>query len=227
MKKLILFLLILILISSYTLFAADPVLGSWTWSSDAVSGSAYVPVSVNSKDTKKCVVGFTTTIPEDFGVATTVTPIASSSGVSLTISDADGTASNSSDPLYLYYQIVSGENINIAIYGEKELSSTSENSTNQDKVKWAVKNGNTTYVDFGIEETKGNSDEEKVDIYQHRPQATTPTSESGVVIGNTFGKAGSIQLSINTESLWEKKADIYSANLIVVISTESSTPGGN
>ena len=113
------------------------------------------------------------------------------------------------------------------IYGEKELSSTSENSTNQDKVKWAVKNGNTTYVDFGIEETKGNSEEEKVDIYQHRPQATTPTSESGVVIGNTFGKAGSIQLSINTESLWEKKADIYSANLIVVISTESSTPGGN
>ena len=66
-----------------------------------------------------------------------------------------------------------------------------------------------------------------MDIYQHRPQATTPTSESGVVIGNTFGKAGSIQLSINTESLWEKKADIYSANLIVVISTESSTPGGN
>ena len=136
MKKLILFLLILILIliSSYTLFAADPDLGSWTWSSGAVSGSAYVPVSVNSKDTKKCVVGFTTTIPGDLGVATTVTPIASSSGVSLTISDADGTASNST-PLYLYYQIVSGENIDIAIYGEKELSSTSENSTNQDKVK--------------------------------------------------------------------------------------------
>ena len=225
MKKLILFLLILILISSYTLFAADPVLGSWTWSSGAVSGSAYVPVSVNSKDTKKCVVGFTTSIPENFDVATSVTSM--TEGVSLAISDVDGTASNSSASLYLYYQIVSGENITIAIYGEKELSSTSENSTNQDKIKWAVKNGNTTYVDFGIEETKGNSEEEKVDIYQHRPQATTPTSESGVVIGNTFGKAGSIKLSINTESLWEKKADIYSANLIVVISTESSTPGGN
>lgn len=224
MKKLILFLLILILISSYTLFAADPVLGSWTWSSDAVSGSAYVPVSVNSKDTKKCVVGFTTSIPENFDVATSVTSM--TEGVSLAISDVDGTASNSSASLFLYYQIASGENISIAIYGEKALSPAAD-SENKDTVKWTVKNGNITYVDFGIDEEKGNSEGNKVAVYEHRPQKTTTTSESGVVIGNTFGKAGSIQLSINTESLWEKKADVYSANLIVVVSTDSSTSGGN
>ena len=226
MRKITLFLLILI--SSYTLFAADPALGIWTWNSGGVSGSAYVPVSVSSKVTKKCVVGFATSIPVDFGVATsTVTPM--TGNVSLSISDADGTASNSSAPLYLYYQIASGENINIAIYGEKELSSTSENSANQDTVKWAVKNTNTntTYVDFGIEETKGNSENGKVTVYQHRPQETTTTSESGVETGNKFGNAGSIKLTINTESLWAKKADGYSANLIVVVSTDSSASGGN
>ena len=219
MKRL--FSFIAIMVFSYCIFAAD--LGSWEYGdSNSFPGEAYVPVSVDSTDTLKCVIGFTKTDPRSsgsVGINQEITP--STDDVNLSISLSDGKASSSDNSLYLYYQIASGESLNISLYGEKELSST-ETSNNTDTVKWAVKNAedNTVYVDFGVDsgEEKGNGSGSAVILYKHRPKETS-TAESGVTIGNTFGNAGAVELSINTESLWLKKSDVYKANLVLAVAS--------
>lgn len=205
MKKTVFILTILLLVLP-ALFAADlgPV---YTWQSDTVSGDADVLVSVDtSRKTQKCIVGFTNVNPETtdspIGVATTVENPADN--VVLTISATDGKARNSTgEELYLYYQIASNENIIIKLYKEKEL--TGALTPDADTVKWQV----MTEGDIDDLSENETGDLNAAHIYEHEP--TT----------KTWGAADSIELDIGTtESLWDKKADNYTANLIVAISVD-------
>ena len=204
MKKTVFILTILLLIVP-ALFAAgpDPV---YTWQSDtAVAGAADVLVSVDtSNKTQKCIVGFTNENPEttvsSIGVASSVGNPADD--VVLTISETDGKARNGTgEELYLYYQIASYEMIVIKLYEEKALTGALASG---DTVKWKVTTEGKVIPDL-LEDATG--EENAVTIYTHEP--TT----------KTWGAADSIKLDIETtESLWGKKADTYTANLIVDIS---------
>lgn len=204
MKKTVFILTILLLVLP-ALFAANlgPV---YTWQSDTVSGDADVLVSVDtSEETQKCIVGFTNVNPETtdspIGVATTVENPAGN--VVLTIRETDGKAYNdTNEELYLYYQIASYENIVIKLYEEKAL--TGALTSGADTVEWKVITAGD--IDDLSGETTGKDN--AVNIYEHKP--TTDTF---------WGAADSIKLDIETtESLWDKKADTYTANLIVDIS---------
>ena len=206
MKKTVSILTILLLVVP-AVFAADhdPV---YIWQNGDVSGAADVLVSVDTSDeTQKCIVGFTSVNPETtdspIGVATTVENPADN--VVLTISATDGKARNSTgEELYLYYQIASNENIIIKLYKEKEL--TGALTLDADTVKWQV------ITEGDIDDLSENETGvlNAAHIYEHKP--TTETF---------WGAADSIKLDIGTtESLWDKKADNYTANLIVAISVD-------
>lgn len=195
----------MLLLAVSAAFTADsnPV---YTWSSGSVSGKADVKVSVNTETTQKCVVGFTNTNPKqdasDFTVNSQVGD--SSKDIILNIDETNGMASNEDTDLYLYYQIASNENIVIKLYEEKEL--TGALTPNADTVKWQV------ITEGDIDDLSGNEigDSNAALIYEHEP--TT----------KTWGAADSIKLDIGTtESLWDKKADNYTSNLIVAISVDS------
>lgn len=205
MKKTVFILTILLLVVP-AVFAADrdPV---YIWQNGDVSGAADVLVSVDtSNKTQKCIVGFTSVNPEpadsSIGVASSVGNPADN--VVLTISATDGKARNSTgEELYLYYQIASNENIIIKLYKEKEL--TGALTSDADTVKWQVMTEGD--IDDLLENETGDSN--AAHIYEHEP--TT----------KTWGAADSIELDIGTtESLWDKKADNYTANLIVAISVD-------
>lgn len=206
MKKTVSILTILLLVVP-ALFAADrdPV---YNWQNGTVSGAADVLVSVDtSNETQKCIVGFTNVNPEttdsSIGVASSVGNPADN--VVLTINKTDGKAHNGADKeLYLYYQIASHENIVIKLYEEKLL--TGALASGADTVKWEVTTDGDIPDLYG--ETTG--EDSAVTIYEHEP--TT----------KTWGAADSIKLDIGTtESLWDKKADNYTSNLIVAISVDS------
>ena len=205
MKKTVFILTILLLVVP-ALFATGlgPV---YTWQNNStVSGAADVLVSVDtSKATQKCIVGFTNVNPEttgsSIGVASSVGNPAEN--VVLTIRETDGKAYNdTNEELYLYYQIASYENIVIKLYEEKAL--TGALTSGADTVEWKVITAGD--IDDLSGETTGKDN--AVNIYEHKP--TTDTF---------WGAADSIKLDIETtESLWGKKADTYTANLIVDIS---------
>lgn len=206
MKKTVFILTILLVVPA--VFASESELGPvYTWQNGTVSGAADVLVSVDtSKETQKCIVGFTNVNPEttdsSIGVASSVGNPADN--VVLTINATDGIARNGTgEELYLYYQIASHENIVIKLYEEKAL--TGALTSGADTVKWKVTTEGETIPDLSGETTgKDNA----VNIYEHKP--TTDTF---------WGAADSIKLDIETtESLWGKKADTYTANLIVDIS---------
>ena len=204
MKKTVFILTILLIVPALFAAVLAPV---YTWQSDtAIAGAADVLVSVDTtKETQKCIVGFTDVNPEttgsSIGVASSVGNPADD--VVLTISETDGKARNGTgEELYLYYQIASYENIVIKLYEEKAL--TGALTSGADTVEWKVITAGD--IDDLSGETTGKDN--AVNIYEHKP--TTDTF---------WGAADSIKLDIETtESLWGKKADTYTANLIVDIS---------
>lgn len=204
MKKTVFILTILLIVPALFAAVLAPV---YTWQSDtAIAGAADVLVSVDTtKETQKCIVGFTNVNPEttgsSIGVASSVGNPADD--VVLTISETDGKARNGTgEELYLYYQIASYENIVIKLYEEKAL--TGALTSGADTVEWKVITAGD--IDDLSGETTGKDN--AVNIYEHKP--TTDTF---------WGAADSIKLDIETtESLWGKKADTYTANLIVDIS---------
>lgn len=227
MRKVLVLILALFLMGA--LYAENP----YEWTSGTVEGKASAEVFVNTKGTQKCVVGFSSTKPTS--LTDTVTEI-STDGVKLEVSTTDGTAATStSTTFYLYYQIASGVDIDISMYGDKQLEGK---SGNPDKVNWYVtvtaeNNGSSKTKELSITGTSttsgdnlGNGASNALLIHEHQPSPTTEETTNPWHSYN-YGAYDSYAISINTgsDSLWDKRADRYSANLYVVISSDATGTG--
>ena len=215
LKKLVLFLFVLC--SMTIVFAENPYVYS---GSGSIDGKASAKVFVNTKGTELCRVGFSTEKPSDYDNA----PVSvDTNGIKLEISAQDGTASTSNN-FYLYYQIKSGADIKVSMYGDKQLSGTENNA---DKVKWYVTveeedSSKTLSIDGSEKENDGETEGRKLLIHSHLPSPSDNTQAESGWSSTTYGSYGGYEISINTgdDSLWDKKADEYSATLYVVIEAE-------
>lgn len=224
MRKVLVLILALSLMGA--LYAANP----YVWTSGTVEGEASTEVFVDTTGTQKCVVGFSSTKPTS--LTDTVTEI-STDGVKLEVSTTDGTAATSKT-FYLYYQIASGVDIDISMYGDDQLAST--NNGNTDKVNWYVtvkaddsnsKSLSITGTSTTSGDNSGNGESNALLIHEHRPSPTTEETTDPWHSYN-YGAYGGYAISINTgsDSLWDKRADKYSANLYVVISSDATGEAG-
>lgn len=219
---------VLVLILALSLMGALYAVNPYQWQNGNVSGTASTEVFVNTKGTQKCVVGFSSTKPAS--LTDSVTAI-SDTGVELVVNTTDGTAATSKT-FYLYYQIASGVDIDISMYGDDQLASTNGNA---DKVDWyvTVKADDSNSKSLSITGTptqsgddSGNGASNALLIHEHQPSPTTEKTTDPWHSFN-YGASGGYEISINTgsDSLWDKRADEYSANLYVVISSDATGAG--
>lgn len=200
MKKVIVFLLAFVLILS-SASAGSATLGgeegSWSVGSGDKKGS--IILNLDTYPTRKLIVGFTTS-SEVSSLEEDVIPISQEEGIKLTLDRQTGEASN--DSIYLYYQIESGEDITISLYGDKALNSA---------IAWTVTSEN---LELRVGDAYAEGDE-KV-IHSHRP-TTFPSSSTGIGESNVVGAWGTYPLKITSDSVWNHPGDVYSANLYILI----------
>lgn len=225
MRKVLVLILALSLMGA--LYAANP----YQWQNGDVSGTASTEVFVDTTGTQKCVVGFSSTKPTF--LTDSVTAI-SDTGVELVVNATNGTAATLKT-FYLYYQIASGVDIDISMYGDDQLEGTSGNT---DKVNWYVtvtaennespktKKLSITGTSTMSGDDSGNGASNALLIHEHQPSPTT-TETTDPWHSYNYGAYGGYAISIDTgiDSLWDKRADKYSANLYVVISSDATGAG--
>lgn len=226
---------VLVLILTLSLMGAlyAVVNPKYEWQTGDVEGTASTEVFVDTTGTQKCVVGFSSDEPAS--LTDSVTAI-SDTGVKLDVSTDNGTAATSIT-FYLYYQIASGVDIDISMYGDDQLAST--NNGNTDKVNWYVtvtaennespktKKLSITGTSTMSGDDSGNGASNALLIHEHQPSPTT-TETTDPWHSYNYGAYGGYAISIDTgiDSLWTKRADRYSANLYVVISSDATGEAG-
>lgn len=219
---------VLVLILALSLMGALYAVNPYEWKDGNVGGTASTKVFVNTKGTQKCVVGFSSTKPAS--LTDSVTAI-SDTGVKLDVSTDNGTAATLTT-FYLYYQIASGVDIDISMYGNDQLAGTNDNA---DNVNWyvTVKDDDSNSKLLSITGTptqsgddSGNGESNALLIHEHQPSPTTEETTDPWHSYN-YGAYGGYAISIDTgiDSLWTKRADRYSANLYVVISSDATGAG--
>lgn len=137
-------------------------------------------------------------------------------GINLSIDATTGIASNAK-PVYLYYQIVSGKKFTISLCGSGKLSSSSG------AVNWYVdwNDGNQSYELSMTDDGQS----QPVEIHLHDPEKTeTDDPNDNVGYSDIVGSYGVYELKISTDSIWQNRADEYSASLVVLI-TDASDGG--
>lgn len=220
---------VLVLILALSLMGALYAENPYKWTSGTVEGKASTEVFVDTTGTQKCVVGFSSTKPTS--LTDSVTAI-SDTGVELVVNATNGTAATLKT-FYLYYQIASGVDIEISMYGDKQLEGANDNA---DKVDWyvTVKADDSNSKSLSITGTptqsgddSGNGESNALLIHEHQPSPTTEETTDHWHSYN-YGAYDSYAISINTgsDSLWTKRADKYSANLYVVISSDATGEAG-
>lgn len=216
-KRFTLFLVVIFSVSMA--FAVNP----YVWTPGTINGNAETEVFIDTTGTELCRVGFSTAMPT--GYDTAPTPV-STDGIKLGWDETsnDGTAETTSD-YYLYYQIKSGADIKIYMYGSGPLSGAAGNS---DKVKWYVtvgrEGGKSLTIDGSETTDDGETADRKLLIHEHLPSpaTTSSTTDNSTWQTTTYGAYGGYKISIDTgdDSLWDKKADKYTSTLVVVIEAE-------
>lgn len=137
-------------------------------------------------------------------------------GINLSIDAETGIASNDK-PVYLYYQIVSGKKFTISLYGSGKLSSSSG------AINWYVdwNDGNQSYELSMTDDGQSRP----VEIHLHDPEKTEEDDPNdNVGYSDIVGSYGVYELKISTDSIWQNRADEYSASLVVLI-TDASDGG--
>lgn len=236
MKKILMVVLLFLLISS--VLCADT---SWSWNNPTdgfTNAGATTEVSLNTKSTIQAEIGFTTsTVAANEGgyknIAVDYTPVGEG-GVVLSAFDSNtGKAWNNSEyitaqsgiikpasetKLYATWLLQSGQKLNIYLYADGPLK-LSGNDT--ESIGWKVSSksgeGEVIYIDcttgakemIGISADKPNSFSGRY-IEQHDPTATASESDD-------FKNYGSIELIVQTDSVWDHPAGEYNANLNMVI----------
>ena len=234
MKKTLLVGLLLILISA-GLYADT----SWSWSAESGfnNATASTPVSLNTQSTIQAEIGFTTSAVAEnengYKNISNYTPVGDS-GVVLSAFDSNtGKAWNNSayitaqsgiikpeteTKLYATWLLQSGQKLNIYLYADGALKLSGNDA---ESIGWKVssKSGESEviYIDCttgatetGISVDKPSSFSEPY-IEQHD---ATPTTTSN---SDDFKNYGSVELIVQTDSVWEHPAGSYKANLNMVI----------
>lgn len=233
MKKTLMVVLLFLLISS--VLCADT---SWSWNTtDGFSNAgAATEVSLNTKSTIQAEIGFTTSAvaADESGYKNIAdyTPVGEG-GVVLSAFDSNtGKAWNNSGyitaqsgiikpasetKLYATWLLQSGQKLNIYLYADGPLK-LSGNDT--ESIGWKVSSvsgeSEVIYIDCttgatetGISADKPNSFSGPY-IEQHDPTATASDSDD-------FKNYGSVELIVQTDSVWAHPAGEYNANLNMVI----------
>ena len=213
-------LLFVFIFSVSMVFAVNP----YNWEYGTINGNAETEVFIDTTGTELCRVGFSTATPTGYDTAPTSV---SADGIELvwdTFSN-DGTVETNSD-YYLYYQIKSGADIKIYMYGAGPLSGAEGNT---DTVKWYVtvgegKGAKSLKIDGDETADDGETKGRKLLIHEHLPSpaTTSSTTDDGSWKTTTYGAYGGYKISIDTgsDSLWNKKADKYNSTLVVVIEAD-------
>ena len=232
MKKTLMVVLLFLLISS--VLCADT---SWTWNptDGFTNAGAATKVSLNTTDTIQAEIGFTTsTVAADVSGYKNIADYTPVEGeVVLSAFDSNtGKAWNNSEyitaqlgiikaasetKLYATWLLQSGQKLNIYLYADGPLK-LSGNDT--ESIGWKVSSisgeREVIYIDCttgatetGISADKPNSFSGKY-IEQHDPTATASDSDD-------FKNYGSVELIVQTDSVWEHPAGEYEANLNMVI----------
>ena len=210
MKKVIFLSLILLIVISHA--SSVPV----GMDDGGIIKGAQVTISTKlvvstKEELRPSIVGFTYN-GEVTSVDDNVTAIGAD-GIDLSIDAETGIASNDK-PVYLYYQIVSGKKFTISLYGSGKLSSSSG------AVNWYVdwNDGNQGY------ELSMTDDGQSlpVKIHLHDPEKTEEDDPNdNVGYSDIVGSYGVYELKISTDSIWQNRADEYSASLFVMITDDS------
>ena len=220
MKKI---LILLVLALMVTAFLAADVTASWNWSdTQTFPGKAGVPVSLDTTGTFQAEIGFTTTgannnkANQSIGELTAV----ADAGIVLTVDKTtgrayynDGTVNTSA--IFATWLIKSGENLKVFLYADGPLKSGDK------EIGWKLydRTKNKVYVNcLPLEDEVGVSSGETVTT---PPTANLYIYEHELTIAKKKIKNyGSVELTVETESVWDKSAGEYKANLYMVIVSE-------
>ena len=114
----------------------------------------------------------------------------------LTVDREKGEAKSNENELYVFYQIKSGEELVISLYGSDVL----KGDNHQERISWHAKCNNK---ELHVSNDSGFNN--KIEIYTHNPT------------GETYGAFGSFAIDIYTDDLWNKPADVYRASICLDI----------
>ena len=216
MKKI---LILLVLALMVTAFLAADVTAPWIWSdTQTFPGKAGVPVSLDTTGTFQAEIGFTTTGANnneaDQSIGEELTAV-ENTGIVLKVDKATGKAyyndvTVDTDDIFATWLIKSGENLKVFLYADGPLKSGGK------EIGWKLYENDSTqkteYVNCLETPTTGISSAEEVTtpptedlyLYKHKPD-------------EKIKNYGSVELTVETESVWDKSAGEYKANLYMVI----------
>ena len=218
MKKILILLVLALMVTAS--FAAD-VTASWIWSdTQTFPGKAGVPVSLDTTGTFQAEIGFTTTGANNNeanqSIGKDLTAV-ENTGIVLKVDKAtgkayynDGTVDTTND-IFATWLIKSGENLKVFLYADGPLKSGDDK-----EIGWKLSGSNgTVYVNCLETPTTGIPTAEEVTtpptedlyLYEHKPD-------------DKIKNYGSVELTVETESVWNKSAGEYKANLYMVIVSE-------
>lgn len=218
MKKI---LILLVLALMVTAFLAADVTAFWIWSdTQTFPGKAGVPVSLDTTGTFQAEIGFTTTgannneANQSIGKELTAVE---NTGIFLKVDKATGKAyyndgTVDTNDIFATWLIKSGENLKVFLYADGPLKSGDK------EIGWKLydRTKNKVYVNcLPLEDEVGVSSGETVTtpptedlyLYEHKPD-------------EKIKNYGSVELTVETESVWDKSAGEYKANLYMVIVSE-------
>lgn len=195
MKKVI-FPLILFLALSGAFATAFEFEGAINDNSGHISSEkdAYTVLTLDNTDTELQNIGFTlkSDIPSDFSLESVVT---TKDSYELSVDRENGNAKSKEDDIHVFYQIKSGEDLVISLYGSDVL----KGDNHQESISWHVKCNDKT---LDVLDGSGNS---RIEVYKHNPTE------------KTYGAFGSFAIDIYTGDLWNKPADVYRASICLDI----------
>ena len=218
MKKI---LILLVMTFMVTAFLAADVTASWIWSdTQTFPGKAGVPVSLDTKKTFQAEIGFTTGKADNDEDSQSIGELSAvaDTGIVLTVDKATGKAYYNDDTvntndIFATWLIKSGENLKVFLYADGPLKSE------KNEIGWKLYDNDSTqkteYVNCLETPTTGISSAEEV---------TTPSTEDLYLYKHKpdekIKNYGSVELTVETESVWDKSAEEYKANLYMVIVSE-------
>lgn len=221
MKKFLILLVMALMITA--LYAVDN--SSWSWSerTQEFPGKAGVPVSLDTTGTFQAEIGFTTTGANnneaDQSIGEDLTAVADT-GIVLKVDKAIGKAyyndgTVDTNDIFATWLIKSGENLKVFLYADGPLKSGDK------EIGWKLydRTKDKVYVnclpsegEVGVSsgETVTTPPTANLYIYEHEP----------TVAKKKIKNYGSVELTVETESVWDKSAGEYKANLYMVIVSE-------
>ena len=206
MKKVL--VVMLIMITCFASFAATENKGTntITESADLSGSSAYVELGYDNSDLASVIVGFSSN--EINNLSDTPAGFGDDGGYSLALTKDENTTTASYGaaediPLYIFYQIISNNNIKFKLKAAGPLTS----GTN--KLNWGVysyNNGTTGTALFTTNNTEATSEDLTTFIYDGPAE-------------NSYGKAYSERIVIKTSDFSRSPLGNYSGKLSLIISS--------